>query len=188
MTSFGIEYPREPAVGKYWWLLLLSGILWIVIGLFVLEADFDSAVLIGYLVAFWLLFAGVAEFMQMGIAVGWAWLHVLLGVLFILGGIAALTSPFQTFTVLASLIGFFLVLKGSFDFGVALSVRHALDLWWLVLIGGILQIVIGIWAAGYPGRSAALLVLWIGIGAIVRGVVEISTSFHVRKVHEVVAA
>jgi hypothetical protein len=37
---------------------------------------------------------------------------------------------------------------------------------------------------GYPGRSAALLILWVGIGAIIRGVVEISAGFHVRKVAE----
>ena len=48
-----------------------------------------------------------------------------LGVLFIIGGIAALMSPFQTFTILASLVGFFLILKGTFDFVIALDVPEA---------------------------------------------------------------
>jgi uncharacterized membrane protein HdeD (DUF308 family) len=186
MTAVGITHPREPAAGKWWWLLLVSGILWIFIGLFVLEADFDSAVLIGYLVAFWLIFAGVAEFLHVPMSAGWKWVHVVLGVLFVVGGIMALTAPFQTFTVLAGLIGFFLVLKGTFDFVIAIAAREELDLWWLTLIAGIFEFILGIWAMGYPGRSAALLILWIGIGAIVRGIAEMVLAFQVRKAPEVV--
>jgi uncharacterized membrane protein HdeD (DUF308 family) len=178
---------REPAVGRWWWVLLVTGILWILIGLFVLQAHYESAVAIGYLVGFWLFFAGIAEFIEVAAVDDWRWVHVILGILFILGGIAALMSPWQTFTVLAALIGFFLVIKGTFDFIMALAVRHYIDLWWMSLVAGIIQIVLGVWAMGYPGRSAALLIVWVGIGALIRGVAEIVTSFHVRKVSEAVA-
>jgi uncharacterized membrane protein HdeD (DUF308 family) len=188
VTAVGFTYPREPAVGKWWWVLLVTGILWILIGLWVLAADYDSAVLIGLMVGIWLLFAGVAEFVEASIVAGWRWLHVALGILFVIGGIAALLSPFQTFTILAALIGIFLVVKGTFDFVIGIAMRHEIDLWWLTMTAGIVEILLGIWAMGYPGRSAALLILWVGIGAIIRGVVEISTGFHVRKLPEEVAA
>jgi uncharacterized membrane protein HdeD (DUF308 family) len=188
MTAVSITQSREPAVGKWWWVLLGMGILWIVIGLYVLQAHYGSAVAIGYLVGFWLVFAGIAEFVEMAAVPGWKWIHAVLGVLFVIGGIAALTSPFQTFTVLAELIGIFLVVKGTFDFVIALAVRHDIDLWWMTLIAGILEILIGVWAMGYPGRSAALLIVWIGIGAIIRGIAEIVTAFHVHKLPEAVIA
>jgi uncharacterized membrane protein HdeD (DUF308 family) len=181
MSAVAVENPREPAVGKWWWVLLVTGILWILIGLFVLQSHYDSAVLIGYLVAFWLIFAAVTEFMELAVLEGWKWLHAIIGVLFLVGGIAALTSPFQTFMVLAALIGFFLVLKGTFDFTFAILLRHDLELWWMTLVAGILEILLGIWAMGYPGRSSALLILWIGIGAIIRGTVEIIGSFQLKK-------
>ncbi len=111
----------------------------------------------------------------MGAVASWRWVHAVLGVLFVIGGIAALMSPFQTFTILASLVGFFLILKGTFDFVIALAVRHDIDLWWMSLIAGIIEITLGIWAMGYPGRSAALLIIWVGIGAIIRGIAEIVT-------------
>jgi uncharacterized membrane protein HdeD (DUF308 family) len=187
VSALVVTDEREPAIGRWWWVLLVTGILWILIGLFVLQAHYESAVAIGYLVGFWLFFAGVAEFIEAGAVEGWRWLHIAFGVLFVLGGIAALMSPWQTFTVLAALIGFFLVIKGTFDFIMALAVRHVIDLWWLSLIAGILQIVLGVWAMGYPGRSAALLIVWIGIGALIRGVAEIVTSFHVRRISEAVA-
>ena len=188
MTAVGIAQPREPAVGRWWWVFLLGGIVWILIGLFALEADFDSAVLIGYLVAFWLIFAGVAEFFEVSVSPGWKWLHIVLGIVFVIGGIAALTAPFQTFTTLAGLMGFFLVLKGSFDFVIGIASRDEVDLWWMMMIAGIFEVILGIWAAGYPGRSAALLILWIGIGALIRGIAEIVMAFQVRKLPEAVAA
>ena len=181
MTAVGITRVREPAVGKWWWVLLISGILWIILGAFVLQSHVDSAVLVGYMAAFWLIFAAVAEFAQLATFEGWRWLHGILGVLFVLGGIAALTSPFQTFMVLAALIGFFLVLKGTVDFVFGLALRHEVELWWMMMIGGILEIILGIWAMGYPGRSAALLLFWIGIGAMIRGTVEIISSFQLKK-------
>jgi uncharacterized membrane protein HdeD (DUF308 family) len=188
MTAVGVTYSREPAAGKWWWVLLVTGILWILIGLFVLQAHYESAATIGYLVGFWLLFGGVAELVEAGVVDGWKWLHIVLGVLFIIGGIAALTSPFQTFTVLASLVGFFLILKGTFDFVIALAVRHEIDLWWMSLVAGIIEIALGVWAMGYPGRSAALLIIWVGIGAVIRGIAEIIAAFHVHSAPEAVAA
>src|SRR5690348_8175178 len=181
MTAVVVENPRKDSVGKWWWVLLVTGILWVLIGLFVLQSHYDSAVLIGYLAAFWLIFAAVAEFVEVAAVDGWRWLHAIMGVLFLLGGFAALVSPWQTFTVLAALIGFFLVLKGTFDFVLVLMLRHDIELWWMTLVGGILQIILGIWAMGYPGRSAALLILWIGIGAIIRGIVEIISSFQLKR-------
>jgi len=100
---------------------------------------------------------------------------------FLLGGFAALVSPWQTFTVLAALIGFFLVLKGTFDFVLGIMLRHVVEFWWMTMIAGILQILLGIWAMGYSGRSAALLLAWVGIGAIIRGIVEIIGSFQLKK-------
>jgi uncharacterized membrane protein HdeD (DUF308 family) len=179
--------PRDSAVGKFWWVLLVTGILWILIGIFVLQAHYTSAVVIGYLVAFWLIFAGVAELMEMGVLRGWKWVHGALGVLFIIGGIMALLSPFQTFTVLAVLFGLFLVIKGAIDFGMALAVRHVVDLWWMSLIAGIIEIALGAWALSYPGRSAALLIIWIGIGALIRGIAEIVAAFHIHHHPEEVA-
>jgi uncharacterized membrane protein HdeD (DUF308 family) len=189
MTTIGVNYERETAgMGGWWWLLLVTGILWIIIGLFTLEADFDSAVLIGYLVAVWLIFAGVAEFATIGAVPDWKWLHAVLGVLFVLGGIGALLAPFQTFTILAGLMGFFLVIKGIFDFSLALLTREVNDLWWLTLILAVLEVLLGIWAMGYPGRSAALLIIWIGVGAIVRGVFDIVSAFAARRGEEMAVA
>ena len=185
-SSAGMQEEVEHASGK-WWLLLITGIAWILVGILVLDANLDSAVAIGYLVAIYLIVAGVMEFVIGFVMEGWRWLHVILGILFIIGGILALTEPFQTFRVLAELVGFFLVIKGTFDFVLGLSSRHVVDLWWLTMIAGVVEIAVGLWATGYPGRSAWLLLVWVGIGALIRGVTQLFLAFQVRKIHEAVA-
>ena len=171
-----------------WWLLLVTGIGWILISVVVLDADLDSVATIGFVVGGFLIAAGVMEFVLIGEAEGWKWLHAVLGVLFVAGGIVAFTEPFQTFAVLAMLLGFFLVLKGMADFIIALASRHEADLWWLMLIVGVVEVLLGFWASGYPGRSASLLMLWVGFGALSRGVMQLILAFDVRKLHKAVAA
>ena len=186
MATATMSYAPEEVerASAKWWVLLITGIAWILLSLVVLDADFDSALVIGYLCAGYFFVAGVMEFALLGMVDGWKWAHALLGVLFVLGGIAALTAPFRTYTLLASLVGLFLVIKGTLDFVMALATRHESDLWWMLLICGIVQVLFGFWASGYPGRSSALLILWIGIGALIRGVTQLVMAFQVRKVHE----
>ena len=59
---------------------------------------------------------------------------------------------------------------------------HEVEVWWLQLIGGIIELALGFWAAGYYGRSAILLVAWVAAFAIVRGVTNIVMAFRVREV------
>lgn len=159
------------------WLTGLSGVAWIVIALIVLQFDLDSAATIGYLVGGVLIVMGVNEFVLLGALPGWHWLHIALGVLFILGGITGFIAPFQTFGIMAHLFGFLLLVKGTADVTVAVATRDVVDLWWMTLISGILQIALGFWATGYPGRSARLLILWVGLGAIIRGITLLARAF-----------
>ena len=185
-TAAVSEWEVVEPTGK-WWLLLITGIAWTIVGIAVLQFDLDSAATIGYLVGGVLIVMGVTEFMLIGVTEGWHWLHAALGVLFVVGGVAAFLEPFQTFGMLAHLFGFLLVMKGMFDLVVALATRHEYDLWWMMLTTGILEIVLGFWASGYPGRSAQLLSLWVGIGALFRGITQVISAFQVRKIHRLVA-
>jgi uncharacterized membrane protein HdeD (DUF308 family) len=163
----------------WWWLFLLTGIVWIWVSLIVLQFDLRSVTAIGILTGVVFIVAGVNEFVDMAVVRGWRWLHGLMGVLFILTGIAALAWPSRTFVILANIIAWFLLFKGTFDIIIAFAMRP-LELWWVQLVAGILNIVIAFWAAGYPGRSALFLVLWVGISALTRGITELVLAFQLR--------
>jgi uncharacterized membrane protein HdeD (DUF308 family) len=173
--------PRAEVAPPSRWLLILAGVLWLIVGLVLLSLDATSAATLGYMVGFVLIFAGVDELMTMVVAPGWRWLHGVLGVIFLLGGIAAVFEPFQTFGVLALFIGWYLVFKGAFDMVTAVGFRHELPLWGLTLTVGVLELLLGFWAVGYPGRSAWLLLVWVGVGAMLRGIGDLVAAFTYRR-------
>ena len=178
--SYSDEVEFERQISKMWWLFLVTGILWVLISFIVLTVDPTSASLIGIMTGCVILIAGVNEFVTMAYVDGWKWLHAVLGVLFVITGIMAFLEPFQTFGILALLMGWYLIFKGTFEVVYSIAERHWLPLWGLLLAGGIIQLLLGLWAIGYPGRSAALLIIWVGVGAMMRGMTEIFLAFQLR--------
>jgi uncharacterized membrane protein HdeD (DUF308 family) len=172
-----------------WWVFLLTGIGWMLVSLIVLRFDYTSVSAISILFGFIAIAAGVFEIGVTVIADGW-WklLHGVLAVIFIVAGIMAFIHPGNTFAALAAVFSFFLIFAGTFDIIEAISVRHDVDIWWVQLIGGIIELALGFWAAGYYGRSAVLLIAWVAAFAIIRGVMNIVLAFRVREVQHAAPA
>jgi uncharacterized membrane protein HdeD (DUF308 family) len=166
-----------------WWLYLILGIAWTVVALIVLRFDYKSVNAIAILFGVVAIAAGIIEIAMTFIAAGW-WklLYGILAVVFIAAGIVSFIHPGDTFLALAAVMSFFLVIAGTFDIIMSISARHEIEVWWLQLIGGIIELALGFWAAGYYGRSAVLLVAWVAAFAIIRGVRDIVTAFRVREV------
>ena len=181
MTVAAAQHTLGRVLGP-WWLWLLTGIGWMLVALIVLRFDYGSVSAISILFGIVAIAAGVLEFAVMALAAGW-WklLHAALAVIFIVAGIVAFIHPGNTFAALAAVFSFFLVFAGAFDIIISISARHEVEVWWLQLVGGIVELVLGFWAAGYYGRSAVLLVAWVAAFAIVRGVRDIILAFRVRE-------
>jgi uncharacterized membrane protein HdeD (DUF308 family) len=163
-----------------WWVFLITGIGWMLVTLIVLRFDYTSVSAISILFGIVAIAAGVIEIGVMLLAGGW-WklLHAVLALVFIVAGIVAFVHPGDTFAALAAVFSFILVFAGTFDIIESISVRHEIEVWWLQLIGGIIELALGFWAAGYYGRSAILLVAWVAAFALIRGVMNIVLAFRV---------
>jgi uncharacterized membrane protein HdeD (DUF308 family) len=172
-----------------WWLFLVSGIGWMLVALIVLRFDYTSVSAISILFGIVAIAAGVLE---AGVALmanaWWKLLHGLLAAIFIVTGIVAFIHPGDTFRALAAVFSFFLIFAGTFDIIESISVRHEIEVWWLQLIGGIIELALGFWAAGYYGRSAVLLVAWVAAFAVIRGVMNIVLAFRVRELQHAAPA
>ena len=165
-----------------WWLMLITGIAWILVSAILLRFDYTSVSSISILFGIVALFAGAAEVGVLFLAAGW-WklLHAVLAIVYIVAGIVAFIHPGDTFLALAAIFSFFLVFAWTFDIVIAISTRHEIEVWWLQLVGGIIELALGFWAAGYYGRSATLLVAWVAAFTIIRGVRDIVLAFRVRE-------
>jgi uncharacterized membrane protein HdeD (DUF308 family) len=167
-------------LARLWWVPLMLGVGWMVVALSVLQFDIGSVRTISLLFGVILIAAAIHEFADIFIAPGWKWLHAVLSVLLLVGGVATLVWPDITFVALANLIGWYLLVKGTFDVVAALSLRDRMELWGLTLAVGVLELALAFWAVGYTGRSAALLILWVGLGALAKGITSIIVAFQVR--------
>jgi len=166
-----------------WWLLLITGIGWILVGLIVLRFDYTSVSAISILFGCVAIASGVLEIGMVFISAGWCKLfYAVLAVIFIVAGIVAFIHPGNTFVALSAVFSFFLIFAGTWDIIVSISTRHEIEVWWLQLIGGIIELVLGFWAAGYYGRSAVLLIAWVAAFTLIRGVRDIVLAFRVREV------
>jgi uncharacterized membrane protein HdeD (DUF308 family) len=123
---------------------------------------------------------GITQLLAAGRVEGWRWLCILGGVLSILAGILAFAWPGRTLLVISAVLAWFLVFKGIVDVVVALA-SVGRPWWWLGLILGVLELLLGIWAAGYPGRSLFVFVNLVGIFAMFYGFSEIFAAFDLRR-------
>jgi uncharacterized membrane protein HdeD (DUF308 family) len=166
-----------------WWLLLITGTAWMIAGLVLLRFDYVSVYSISLLFGFVAIAAGVLEVGLIFLADGW-WklLNAILALAYLAAGVVAFIHPGDTFVALAAVFSFLLLFAGTFDIIRSISARHEIEVWWLQLIGGIIEIALAFWAAGYYGRSAVLLVAWVAAFAVIRGVRDIVFAFQVRKV------
>jgi uncharacterized membrane protein HdeD (DUF308 family) len=176
---FSTKVDRELAeeVSGTWWLFLVTGILWILFAWIVLSINYSTVWAVAIYFGIGLIGGGLMSIFLGSQAGSWRWLHITLGVVAIVAGVVALLWPDQTFLVLAAIIGWYLLFSGIIDMVTAFATRADTDLWWLQLILGIVQILIGFWAIGYEGRSIALLVIWVGATALARGISSLFIAF-----------
>lgn len=189
MSVMFVEREVVEEAADRWWIFLLTGIAWLIFALLVFQWDYTTVSAISYLFGVVAIIAGVNEFLEIPISTtGWRWVRLILGVLFVAVGIYALFHPYDTFQTLAALMGLFLLFKGIFDITVAFITKEQFELWWLQLVIGLIEIMLAFWIAGNFRKEAILLVVYVGIIALARGISEIFVAFKLKGLRRRLAA
>jgi uncharacterized membrane protein HdeD (DUF308 family) len=175
---------REAA--RYWWVFLVSGILWLLIAWLVLRLNSTSITTVGVLVGVVFLFAAINE---VGVATltpgGWKVWHYILAGIFFLGALWGFIRPVNTFFALASVLGLILILYGTFEIIQGVASRVVNPYWWVNLITGILLVLLAFWVSGSDrvyalAQRTYLILFWVGFLALFRGFTQIMLAFGVR--------
>lgn len=174
---------------KHWWLLLVTGVAWVVIAILILRFDYTTVAAISVLFGVFCFAAVANEVMVSAVTSsrGWQILHWLLAALFIVVGVLAFFRPEDTFVGLAAVMSFYFVFRGAFDIATSLAASR-LPGWWVLLLAGIAEIAIGFWAAGSWNVSVVVLVSWVAAGALIHGIGQIALAFLMRRSGHGVAA
>lgn len=166
-----------------WWMLLLRGIFLVLFG--ILFATWPGVAVFTFVVffgAFALIHGLMAVIGSIANRAGnedW-WLVLLEGIVSIVIGILTFGWPGLTGLVLAYFIAAWAVIMGILRIYGAIKLRKEIDGEWLLILGGVISLLFGIFVFTRP-LAGALAIAWIiGVYAIVFGILGIALSFRVR--------
>lgn len=176
---------RVADASRYWWLGLISGIAWLIVSVAIFRFDYTTVAAVSVLFGFVALGAGLNEYALTSVTSGgWRVAHFLLGAVFTVAGITSFFQPWSTFVGLAAIVSFFLIFRGTFDLIQAFSLTGVVRGSWLLVLSGVAELVLGLWAAGSWKMSVVVLVAWVGAAAMLRGITEITAAFAVKELHD----
>lgn len=179
-------YDPDPAgtarmLSKAWWIFLVTGVLWLIMSLIVFRMELGTVYAISILFGIIAIASGIDEFLSIGaVHGGWKWLHGVLGAIFVVAGIVAFANPDWTFLALAAIIGWWFLFKGILDVIAAFALKHANELWWIQLVVGLIEIGLAFWVAGNFDEKVILLVVYVGVMCLSKGLTDILLAFRLR--------
>lgn len=166
---------------SYWWLLLLSGVLSIIVGGALLAWPGKTITVVGFLVGFWMLFFGVVRFLiaLFGGETGDRWIVMIVGVVGIVLGIVVMRNPTETIAVIVLIAAIFWIITGLVDIFRGIGDKDLAHRGW-VAVGGILAVFAGVIVLLWPAASILVLAVIAGVYFIVDGILQIVASFQIR--------
>jgi uncharacterized membrane protein HdeD (DUF308 family) len=164
-----------------WVMLLVRGIIAILFGIMAIIWPGITAVALAVLWGIWALIEGVvnlvAAFQKGAAGKGW---KIFFGIVSILAGVIAIIHPFDVAVVLTWILGIWFIVAAVFQ-GVGAFSSTRTQPRWMLLISAVLSLLIGILFVARPGVGVLSIVLWIGIVAIIWGIVLILAAFAARR-------
>lgn len=106
---------------------------------------------------------------------------LLRGVLWILFGIVVFMMPGISLLTLTLMFGWFALLDGVANIVSAVGGRRGNEHWWLLLLGGLAGVGIGLLTFSFPGITALILLFYVAVWAISTGLLEIVAAIRLRR-------
>jgi uncharacterized membrane protein HdeD (DUF308 family) len=167
-----------------WWTFVLRGIVAILFGIMAIVMPGMALVTLVLLFGVYAMIEGVLNLIaafQREAGEGRTWWSLLFqGVLSIIAALVAFLLPGLTALGLLLVIAFWAITRGIVELVAAVRLRKQIRGEWMLALSGILSIVFGVLVAMFPGAGALAVVLWIGVYAIVLGVLLIALGTRLR--------
>jgi uncharacterized membrane protein HdeD (DUF308 family) len=163
-----------------WVWLLVRGVIAMLFGLMAMIWPGITALALAVVWGVWALIDGVvnlvAAFQKGATGKGW---KIFYGIVSVLAGLVAIVHPFDVALVLTWILGIWFIVAAIFQGAGAFSSTRTRPRWMLI-VSAVLSLVIGILFVAKPGVGVLSIVLWIGIVAIVWGIVLVIAAFAAR--------
>jgi len=109
------------------------------------------------------------------------WVMLLRGLIAIGFGVLTLVQPTISLAALVLVFGIYVMADGILEVWHGIAGRREYEDWWILLLGGLAGIGIGILTLVAPGVTTLVLMLYIAVWAVVRGILEIVMAIRLRR-------
>ncbi|AHY57257.1 HdeD family acid-resistance protein [Stenotrophomonas rhizophila] len=175
--------PVVSLVARSWWVLLLYGLVALVFGAVAILQPLAAATALAWAIGVMAVVEGVISLVALfggnsGVSRGWLAVYALASLVF---GVLAVINPLATASVLVLLLAVWLIVAGIHRIVFAVRVRRHIQGEWLLILSGVLAIVLGALLVANPLAGVAVTTLWIGIGSLIYGVLQVVVAFRLRR-------
>jgi uncharacterized membrane protein HdeD (DUF308 family) len=173
--------PNVTAVN--WWALAIRGLAGVLFGVIALLMPGVTLAALTMLFGAWALIDGIISLVA-ALRAGrmhraW-WAFLLEGIAGLLAAAATFTWPALTLIVLLYVIAAWAIVTGIFEIIAAIEFRRVIRREWMLALAGIASIAFGVLLFVAPGPGAVVIAWWIGVYAVVFGLLLLAFSFRVR--------
>jgi uncharacterized membrane protein HdeD (DUF308 family) len=184
MTDAGLGSVLLTTVARNWPLVLIRGVAAIAFGVICLVWPAISLLALVLLWGIYALVDGVNAIVW-GASSRW-WSMVVVGVVSVLAGLIAFFWPAITALALLYLIAAWAIVRGVVEIAAAVRLRHEIENEWLLGLGGIASLALGVLIAVFPGAGALSVVWLIGVFAVVFGALAVGLALRLRSLKRTV--
>jgi uncharacterized membrane protein HdeD (DUF308 family) len=168
---------------RYWWLLLIAGVIWLAIGFAIPRFAYDTVTTLAKLVGVLCLVAAANEALVSALSSkGGRITRGLLAAVFVVAGVLALLGVKATFVALTAVMSLLFVMWGAVGLLTALAAMRE-RAWWVLAIASLCELAIGLHIAGSLHAPIVTLLTWTTAGTFAHGIGEVAMAFVVRGVH-----
>ena len=168
------------ALARNWWALALRGVAAVLFGLLTFFLPGITLVTLVLLFGAYALVDGIFNVVAFFRVASHHSAFLIEGVIGIITGILTFTWPAITAIALLYLIAFWAMFTGVFEIVAGIRLRKAIANEWLLLLMGTLSALFGLLILFAPGAGALAIVLWIGVYALMFGIVLLALAFRLR--------
>ena len=169
---------------KYWWLVLIKGIILVVLSFFIFGHPVSALVGLALYIGISLMVTGVllviTSLSNRQADDQWGW-KLAEGIMDVVFAFILLSNPAITATVFPFVVGFWMIFYGIMLFVGSFGNKKDGDKnWWVNLIGGILNVFVGYIIMNDVIAGAFAITFWIGFGVLIFGLVNISAALRMK--------
>lgn len=169
-------------VSRSWWVFLLYGVVALVFGIATLVWPGRSVLALVLTFGVLSLADGLVSLLSIfrkDIALP-NWLLLLYALVSIGFGLLAITQPAEMASAMLWLLAIWLIIAGAARIIFSIQVRKLINGEWLLVLSGLLAILLGVLFLVRPGIGLLTIALWIAVGALLYGVLQIVVALRLK--------